>query len=73
MPILFDLYINCIFPELIRIRVPVLQQDVPGFPFADDTVIIGETEKHLLENLKEQLDGCCSKESRLTTRSLESW
>jgi hypothetical protein len=72
MPILFELYINCIFPELIGIRVPVLQQDVPGFAFVDDTVIVGETEKHLLKHLKEQLDGFFSKEWSLTTRSLES-
>ncbi|OMJ10907.1 hypothetical protein AYI70_g10043 [Smittium culicis] len=43
-PILFDIYINDIFEGMDGVEVPGLDEKIPGLLFADDAVILADSE-----------------------------
>ncbi|OMJ25329.1 RNA-directed DNA polymerase from mobile element jockey [Smittium culicis] len=51
-PILFDLYINDIFSDVLGVDVSGLPNRIPGLPFADDAVVLADS----AENLQTSLD-----------------
>ncbi|OMJ18144.1 Transposon TX1 protein [Smittium culicis] len=51
-PILFDLYINDIFSNVLDVDVPGLPNRIPGLLFADDAVVLADS----AENLQTSLD-----------------
>ncbi|OMJ09339.1 Transposon TX1 protein [Smittium culicis] len=51
-PILFDLYINDIFSDVLGVDVPGLPNHIPGLLFADDAVVLADS----AENLQTSLD-----------------
>ncbi|OMJ11110.1 RNA-directed DNA polymerase from mobile element jockey, partial [Smittium culicis] len=51
-PILFDLFINDIFKDVIGVEVPGVPSRIPGLLFADDAVVLADS----AENLQTSLD-----------------